>query len=166
MSNEFRYLFPIIVITWFSSFIIAYQIFEKTKNSIFLKKLFLPLLIFLFFFTALTNKKIPNKNTILDKVDQKKLLFLEPKEKVLVSNFIKNYDENEGKVLTNIYSLNDLAFAKLKDLKIVYSERLIYNKNKNFSFIVAKGECTNFEKYNFNKIYFDKNIGCILFLGD
>ena len=57
MSNEFRYLYPIIVISWFSSFFIAFEIIKQiTKNSIF-RKSFLFFLILLFFVTILTNKK-------------------------------------------------------------------------------------------------------------
>ena len=74
MSNEFRYLYPIIVISWFSSFIIGYQIIKDiSANSIF-RKFFLYFLIFLFFVSILKNKKIPDKSVILNKVDEKKLL--------------------------------------------------------------------------------------------
>ena len=164
MSNEFRYLFPIIVITWCSFFIIAYQIIRKTKNIIFLRKLFLPLLIIMFFSIILTNKKIPDKNLFLKKVDQKKLSSMNPDEKMIISNFLNIYDkvESKDKIFTNIISLRTLSFSKLKNTKVIYFENLIDDQNKDFSFIVVKGDCKKFKKYNLNELYFNKDIGCIL----
>ena len=167
MSNEFRYLYPIIVISWFSSFFIAFEIIKQiNKNNIF-RKFFIFFFILLFFVTILTNKKIPNKSVILNKVDEKKLLSLaSSKEQILITNLLDNYDGRKSKAITNIYPLYDLAFAKLKNLKITYSDNLEKNNKEFFSYIVLKEKCINFNKQKYKKIFFDKEIGCILILVD
>ncbi len=166
MSNEARYLYPIIIISCFSSYTIIFEIIEKIAKHILFKKIFIYFLTLFFFIIVLTNKKILDEKVILNEVDQNKLFSLSSREKVLVTNFLNNYDEKKGKVLTNIYPLYDLAFAKLKNQKIIYSDN-IENKNKEFfSFIVVKEKCIKFNKQKYKKIFFDKEIGCILTLVD
>ena len=100
-------------------------------------------------------------------MDEKKILSLaSSKEQILITNLLNNYDGRKSKAITNIYSLYDLAFAKLKNLKIIYSDNLENNHKEIFSYIILKEKCINFNKKKYKKIFDDKEIGCILILVD
>ena len=167
MSNEFRYLYPIITISYFSSFIIAYDIYKKVTKIKLFAKTFTFLLILSLFVIILTNKKIPNKNTVLNIVDNKKILHLDGDDKILVSNFIKNYENNNNnRILTNVYALNDVGLAVLKNVKIIYKDKINYEEIQNYDYIVMKGNCKNLEKKQYKIIFNKHSKGCIIKLNN
>ena len=62
----------------------------------------------------------------------------------------------KGKALTNIYSLYDLAFAGLSNLKIIYSDNLENNYKELFSYIIIKKNAQILIKKSIKKYFIMK----------
>jgi len=170
MSNEFRYLYPIIILTYISSFIIILDLIFHIKSNKFIKKyfkiykkIFLYLFIITIFIVIINNKKIYDKNQILINVDNKKITALTLNEQVIINqirNELKDKNYKNIKILTDIYQLKNMGFAFLKDIYIDYNKNIDYLKISNYYYYISLNNCKEIKNYQF--YYFHKNVGCIL----
>lgn len=169
MSNEFRYLYPIIILVYLSAFVIIVDFIDLIKSNFFLKyknlskKIFFCFLIIFFVLIILTNKKIYSKNEILLRIDDKKIMYMNNKEQTITRKLrlvLKNEKIKSLKIITDIYLLKDLSFSFLDGTNIKYFENLNLINLNDYQYYLSTKNCVKF--LNFDFIFKDEQIGCIL----
>ena len=170
MSNEFRYLYPIIILTYISSFIIISDLIFYIKSNNFItkyfkiyKKSFLYIFIIITFIGILNSKKLYDKNKILNQLDNKKITTLTANEQIVINQLRNELDGKRFKnlkILTDIYQLKNLGFSFLKNINIDYNKNNDYTKIIKYTYYISINNCKEIKDYKF--YYFEKDIGCIL----
>lgn len=169
MSNEFRYLYPIIVLSFISALVIIGDFFKNIKNySLIIKNIYLikiltiTLVVAIFIAILLTNNKILNEKEILNYVDNKKIINFSISEKMIIKKLKSEIENNKFmqlNIAVDIYNLKIYAFSFLKNVNIQYYENLKPQKNQNYMYYVSSKPCLKLDELNFLVIY--KNNGCI-----
>jgi len=170
MSNEFRYLYPIIILVYLSAFVIIADFIDLIKSNFFflkyrkfIKPTFFGLFIVFFVLIILTNKKIYSKNEILLRIDDKKIIYMSTQEQTITRQLrlgLQNEKIKNLKILTDIYLLKDLSFSFLDGANIKYFENLNLINLNDYQYYLSIKNCARF--LNFDFIFKEEQIGCIL----
>jgi hypothetical protein len=170
MSNEFRYLYPIIILVYLSAFVIIADFIDLIKlNRFFLKyrkfikPIFFGLLIVFFVLIILTNKKIYSKNEILLRIDDKKINYMNTQEQTITRQLrlgLQNEKIKNLKILTDIYLLKDLSFSFLDGANIKYFENINLINLNDYQYYLSTKNCVR--SLNFDFIFKEEQIGCVL----
>lgn len=151
-SNEFRYLYPIIVVCYLQIGINSKKILNIIINYKF-RKIVGIFITFVFLFFCLINLiKKNDYETIIKKNEVKKIMLLKENQAEIITNFFELYekDQIDFNILTNIYLVYEIGFSKLKKSKVEYLNFEPSKENiKNFDILIIEKNCNLFLKYDF-----------------